>query len=406
MNALWSSLVFDFAAREKIPGAHLTKAIAYQLPVPSGDSLETRFLQDTFEHFIGPRSLEATYVTWSLRPFARDYGYEGPPFAWDEERRFLIHCELDAAFFHLYLGSEIEWKREGSRDLLAYFPTPRYAVEYIMDTFRIVRERDEAAHGAYRTKDTILEIYDEMARVSAENAAAVAAGRQATARYQTRLNPPPGPPCDAQGNFIPVAQWDRANWPPHIHQPRETVVARPEEVPVADIAAMAYPATDADTAICAAALAVVEQSGAISSVEHLDALLLATHPDWCRAFLDNREKAAFDKARNSAPGALFVGQDESIRWKECRDYLERLNALTVAHGAKDQDISIGSALASAKANLPAGVDDVVKYVLAALGRIRELRKDLSSVPQSQRSILDIFAERHRLYELAALILAF
>ena len=38
--------------------------------------------------------------------------------------------------------------------------------------------------------------------------------------YQTHLDPPPGPPTDADGNFIPMAEWDLANWPPHIHPPR------------------------------------------------------------------------------------------------------------------------------------------------------------------------------------------
>ena len=38
--------------------------------------------------------------------------------------------------------------------------------------------------------------------------------------YQTRLDPPPGPPTDTDGNFIPMAQWDEANWPEHVHQPR------------------------------------------------------------------------------------------------------------------------------------------------------------------------------------------
>lgn len=28
------------------------------------------------------------------------------------------------------------------------------------------------------------------------------------------------PPCDDQENFVPVAQWDPTNWPPHIHQPK------------------------------------------------------------------------------------------------------------------------------------------------------------------------------------------
>ena len=26
---------------------------------------------------------------------------------------------------------------------------------------------------------------------------------------------------DGDGNFIPMAQWDPAHWPPHIHPPRE-----------------------------------------------------------------------------------------------------------------------------------------------------------------------------------------
>ena len=33
---------------------------------------------------------------------ARDCGDAGPRFRWDEERRFLLRAELDAALFHLY----------------------------------------------------------------------------------------------------------------------------------------------------------------------------------------------------------------------------------------------------------------------------------------------------------------
>jgi hypothetical protein len=182
---------------------------------------------------------------------------------------------------------------------------------------------------------------------------------------------------------------------------RAPVTIPRREVPVADFAALAYPATNADRAVCAAALAVVEKSGGISSMEHLDALLLATHPDWCKAFLDRRGQAAFDAARRSAPAALFVGQGQSIRWKECRDYLEQLKALTVTHLGAEQPISVGTALTSVKARLPAGVDGVVECALMALARIRELRKDLPSVPQAQRVILDAFEEQHRLCGLAA-----
>ncbi len=56
-------------------------------------------------------------------------------------------------------------------------------VDYIMDTFPIVKRKDEKAHGHYRTKDTILQIYDAMAT-------AITSGQP----YQTLLDPPPADP--------------------------------------------------------------------------------------------------------------------------------------------------------------------------------------------------------------------
>ncbi len=52
--------------------------------------------------FSYPSFLEFTYTAWDLEPFARDVGYDGPPFRWDPKRRFLLRAELDAAFFHFY----------------------------------------------------------------------------------------------------------------------------------------------------------------------------------------------------------------------------------------------------------------------------------------------------------------
>lgn len=34
-----------------------------------------------------PRVLELTYTAWDLEPFAKDCGFDGPPFRWDKERR-------------------------------------------------------------------------------------------------------------------------------------------------------------------------------------------------------------------------------------------------------------------------------------------------------------------------------
>jgi len=147
-------------------------------------------------NFLLPRILELTYTAWDMQPFAQECGWDGPPFCWDEQRRFLLRCELDAAFFHLYLPSTPngEWQRatratgavrdespEELQGLKAAFPTPRHAVAYIMDTFPIVKKRDEEAFGEYRTRNVVLDIYDQLAHAL-----------QTATPYTTPLAPPPG----------------------------------------------------------------------------------------------------------------------------------------------------------------------------------------------------------------------
>jgi len=167
--------------------------------------------------------LELTYTAWDLQACARDFGYSGPPFRWIEERRVLLRAELDAAFFHLYLPSDKhgDWLRahkgdgcpydethEQLAELKRYFPKPRDAVAYIIDTFPIVRRKDEERYGEYRTKRVILEIYDAMQEC-------IRTGKP----YQTCLDPPPGPPADELPEWKP-GQPKPTSWPSHIHPPR------------------------------------------------------------------------------------------------------------------------------------------------------------------------------------------
>ena len=176
-----------------------------------------------------PHVLELTYTSWDLEPFAKCYGWVGPTFQWCEVRRFLLRCELDAAFFHLYFPATANgaWqtanRSEGAvrnetpeelAQLKHHFPTPRDAVAYVMDTFPIVRRKDEQKYGQYRTKRVILETYDAMGE-------SMKTGKP----YQTILDPPPGPPADERGNFLPLPEWKPGqpkpkDWPPHIHPPK------------------------------------------------------------------------------------------------------------------------------------------------------------------------------------------
>jgi hypothetical protein len=195
LHASLNSFVFDYVGRQKLGGLHYTYFIVKQLAALSPDRYSGQCpwsdAAGTFENWLLPRVLELTYTAWDLEPFAQDCGWSGPPFRWDGDRRFELRCELDAAFFHLYLPADTngDWlpaEHETADDLVllkASFPTPRAAVAYIMDTFPIVRRRDEETWGEYRTKRVILEIYDAMAET-------VRTGIP----YRTRLAPPPADP--------------------------------------------------------------------------------------------------------------------------------------------------------------------------------------------------------------------
>lgn len=219
----WNSFALDYVARQKITGLSLNFYLVKQFPIlpPSDFQFPCRWRGKSSNcDWISTRVLELTYTAWDLEAFALECGYDGPPFRWEEERRFLLRCELDAAYFHLYLGPPAEWGTD-SPQLREMFPTPRDAVDYIMETFPIVKRKDIARTevkdddgkvtqpGSYITKQTILEIYDAMQQ-------AIDTGTP----YQTRLDPPPGPPVDNDGNFLPMADWDKTDWPLHIHPSR------------------------------------------------------------------------------------------------------------------------------------------------------------------------------------------
>jgi hypothetical protein len=43
-----------------------------------------------------------------------------------------------------------------------FFPTPRHAVEYILEQFPIVRRKDEERYGEYRTQRLVLEAWEDV----------------------------------------------------------------------------------------------------------------------------------------------------------------------------------------------------------------------------------------------------
>lgn len=148
--ANFNSIVLDFVARQKIGGSHIGIAYLKQLPILPPSAYDEAALA-----FIVPRVLELTYTSHSMAPFARDLGYEGPPFAWDEDRRAHLRAELDAWYALAY----------GLRpDELRYVLDPKDVMgqDYPSETFRVLQKNEIARHGEYRTRRLVLAAYDEL----------------------------------------------------------------------------------------------------------------------------------------------------------------------------------------------------------------------------------------------------
>ncbi len=145
-----SALVYDFIVRQKLGGTNMTYGYYKQFP-----ALMPRHYTPTDLDFIVPRILELTYTAQDLAPFARDLGFNGPPFAWNLERRALLRAELDAYYAHLY-GL--------SRDELRYIldPADIHGDDYPTETFRGLKSNEIRQFGEYRTRRLILEAWDKL----------------------------------------------------------------------------------------------------------------------------------------------------------------------------------------------------------------------------------------------------
>lgn len=143
-----NSLVLDYCARQKVGGLHLTFSYFRQFPM-----IPPKRYIDTDHAFIVPRVLELIYTAHDLAGWAKDLGYEGPPFRFDPERRAVLRAELDAYYARLY-GLD--------RDELRYIldPADVMGADYPSETFRVLKHNDERNFGEYRTRRLVLEAWD------------------------------------------------------------------------------------------------------------------------------------------------------------------------------------------------------------------------------------------------------
>jgi type I restriction-modification system DNA methylase subunit len=189
LNCLLSSLPFDFICRQKLAGMNMNFFYVNQFPVLSPDSIS-----DDYQKRITKKSIELTYTSWDIKPFADDVWKEAdeelkatiskqweenqavtgghtfsppdwceidpegcplPPFKWDEERRAVLKAELDAIYAKIYGLTTEE---------LLYILDPQdvYGPDFPGETFRVLKDKEMRLYGEYRTRRLVLEAWERM----------------------------------------------------------------------------------------------------------------------------------------------------------------------------------------------------------------------------------------------------
>jgi hypothetical protein len=139
-----NSIACDFIVRNKLGGTNLSDYIMKQIPF-----IPTSFYTARLRDIIKRKVIELQYTNEDIKAFVLDLGVSDPCFTWNEQQRFLLKCELDAIYSHLY-GLEKD------------------EMGHILETFPILKRKDINKYGSYRTKETILQLYDDFAWVRDE----------------------------------------------------------------------------------------------------------------------------------------------------------------------------------------------------------------------------------------------
>lgn len=245
--AVFNSVLFDFLARQKVTGIHLSPYMIAQLPCPPptafGDKIP--WSDESWRDWLSARAGELSCTSWDLEPFAAACGLESPCYRWDSERRHFLRAELDAALLHM-AGASYE------------------QAEALLDTFRVLREDEEKRLGSFQTKIAVLDVYRAMQR-------AIEAGEQ----YLTALDPPPAHPS------VSHPETTRPAW------------ASRSSMDVGAVPSSVIPVLDAAQAAAVYVWAVLHAiGGSITRIELARAFVLRNRPDLLLRFAPAEIQAA------------------------------------------------------------------------------------------------------------------
>jgi hypothetical protein len=138
MNSFW----FDFTVRTKVT-LNFPPVILEQCPYIKADSLD-RVAVERIKELV----VDLSYTAKDLDEFGEVFGRTKPK-QWNHEERFRVQCEIDGILARVYGLDESD-------------------IDYVLDTFSIIKRKDESKFGSYRTKEEIIRHYNNYSQIKVQ----------------------------------------------------------------------------------------------------------------------------------------------------------------------------------------------------------------------------------------------
>ena len=145
VHAVWSSLPFDYVARQKLSGTRMNYFTVKQIACPTPLHSPRRAWQPdcTLAEWVTPYILELSYTSWRLQPYARRWATMARPSGGTLN---VARCYAPISTLQCSTSTASPYRGRARPD-----------------SFTVVRKYEERDHGEYRTRRLVLEAYDRMA---------------------------------------------------------------------------------------------------------------------------------------------------------------------------------------------------------------------------------------------------
>lgn len=146
----------------------------------------------------------------------------------------------------------------------------------------------------------------------------------------------------------------------------------------------AYPATQADEMICRLVLDIVEERGTLPCDDMLDALILATHPEICRALASKKPTRKTDALFDMIRPEIDLIERDGLNWQRCLEYLEGFRrAITIHAETPARQVSRGTEFDAVRKVISSDYMPMALFALSVVDSLKEIRR--SRGPTAERS---------------------